>query len=987
MWSRVLRRVACICVVLSFPSLVSAQEAVLTGTVNDSTGGVLPGVTITATNESTGNKFVAVTDERGIYRVPARVGPYILTAELQGFTTVTRSGVQLLVGQTVAVNLQMMPSAVQETVTVTGESPLLNVSTSNLGGNVDPTQVQELPVAQRNWLGLALLAPGSRTASTNASAPLPDRHGGDTREFQLNVDGQQVSSELGAGNQPRYSQDSIAEFQFISNRFDATLGRSTGVQVNAITKSGSNRLSGLFRTNFQSNSFNAKDPIANRVLPISDQQYSTAVGGPVIKDKLHYFGNYEYERNPLTSAWTTRFPNFNATLSGKRSRNIGGIRMDYQLSPQMRIMGKASGQHTKEPFGAGSATTAAISTIDTDEKNSDYVGQLTHVLNNRMLNDVKVGRSHFGFANNTLVDWSKHWQSSNGVTNGYPRVTFTGFSLNANANAPRHRDQNVWQARDDFSISYNAKGRHDMRLGAEYVRHFEDSLNCAQCGGTIDARQAVNGQAIPSAELMAQIFPDQFKADTWNLALLSPFVRTYTIGIGDFPNQYAQPKWGMWAQDDWRLSDRLTLNLGLRYDLFKNQWANDLGFGPSDRPELYFPKDRPNDNNTIQPRVGFAYQLNDRTVIRGGSGLFYSSSLTVDAFWPKYNTQIARIQITNDGRPDFASNPLNGQPLPTFAQALKLFCDAPEQAANFAAWASRGYSGTAPCLLNALQEEPGPTEFMHIPRSWNSSIGVQRQFGNSMSIQVDYVHTKGSHEKDVLDNANLAYNPATGANYAFTNANRGLLPWPSAGVISMIDYISSSNLRSLQTAFTKRMSNHWQAAVTYTLSWFYDEESQPMSGRAIVPFTVLNYLGGEDSYTLAGTDQRHRAVFNGIWEVGKGFQLSGLHYFGAGNRASNIYGGDVALTGSNFSQRLRPDGTIVPRNSILQPTQNRTDLRAQQRIPLPGRVSIDGIAEVFNVFNRTNYTLDVQEANLLTTYLKPTSGQNRTAQIGFRVTF
>jgi Carboxypeptidase regulatory-like domain/TonB dependent receptor len=986
MSSSVLKRVACLCALLIFPTLAHAQEAVLTGTVNDSTGGVLPGVTVTATNGTTGNKFVAVTDERGAYRIPARVGPYVLTAELQGFTTVTRSGVQLLVGQTINVNLQMMPSAVQETVTVTGESPLLNVSTSNLGGNVDPTQVQELPVQQRNWLGLMQLAPGSRTTSSNPTAPLNDRHNGDTREFQLNVDGQQVSSELGAGNQPRYSQDSIAEFQFISNRFDATMGRSTGVQVNAITKSGSNRLSGLVRTNFQSNSFNAPDPVANRVLPVSDQQYSTAVGGPVVKDKLHYFVNYEYERNPLTSAWTpVRFPNFVATLSGKRTTNIGGTRVDYQLSPAMRIMGRASGQHTTAPFGAGSASTAAISTIDTDEKNSDYIGEFSHVINNRTLNSVRVGRSHYGFRNNTLVNWNKHFQASNGITNGYPRVSFTGFSLNANANAPRHRDQNVWQARDDFSLSYTAKGRHDMRLGAEYVRHFEDSLNCNQCGGNIDARGTFNGQAIPSADLMAQIFPDQFNADTWNLSLLSPWVRTYTIGIGNFPNQYAQPKWGAWAQDDWRMNDKLTLNLGLRYDLFHNQWANDLGFGPSDRPGLYFPAGRPNDNNTIQPRLGFAYQLNDQTVIRGGSGLFYSSSLTVDAFWPKYNTQIARIQLTNDGRPDFAANPLNGQPLPTFEQALKLFCDSPEQAANFSAWAARGYSGAAPCLLNALQEEPGPDQYMHIPRSWNSSIGVQRQFGNSMSVQVDYVHTKGTHEKDVLDNANLAWNPATGANYPFTNANRGLLPWPSAGVISMIDYITDSNLRSLQTAFTKRMSNRWQAAVTYTLSWFYDEESQPMTGRVIVPFTVRNDLGGVDSYTLAGTDQRHRAVFNGIWDVGKGFQVSGLHYFGAGNRATNFYGGDVALTGASFSQRLRPDGTVVPRNTFIQPTQNRTDVRVQQRIRLPGRVSIDGIAEVFNVFNMENFTLDTQESSA--TYGKPSSGQNRTAQVGFRVTF
>jgi hypothetical protein len=204
-------------------------------------------------------------------------------------------------------------------------------------------------------------------------------------------------------------------------------------------------------------------------------------------------------------------------------------------------------------------------------------------------------------------------------------------------------------------------------------------------------------------------------------------------------------------------------------------------------------------------------------------------------------------------------------------------------------------------------------------------------------------------------------------------------------VISVIDYNSNSSLRSLQTAFTKRMSNHWQASATYTLSWFYDQESQPVSGRTLVPFAVQDDLGGPGSYGLAATDQRHRAVLNGIWEVGHGFQVSGLHYLGAGIRSATNYGGDVRVTGGTFSARLRPDGTTVPRNAFIQPAQNRTDIRVQQRIPLSGRLAIDGIAEVFNVFNNPNYSIDTQESS--GTYLQSTSGQNRTAQVGFRLTF
>ena len=174
-----------------------------------------------------------------------------------------------------------------------------------MGGAIDPRQVQELPSQGRNWMSLALLAPGNRT-NTQGATPVQDRI--DVREFQLNVDGQQVTSTLGTGNQARYSNDSIAEFQFISNRFDATQGRSSGVQVNAITKSGTNLLSGSFLGNFRNSDWNAEDPVLHRVLPYKNEQLSGTLGGPILKDKLHFFGNYEYERQPLTSIWNTPYP-------------------------------------------------------------------------------------------------------------------------------------------------------------------------------------------------------------------------------------------------------------------------------------------------------------------------------------------------------------------------------------------------------------------------------------------------------------------------------------------------------------------------------------------------------------------------------------------------------------------------------------------------------------------------------------------------------
>src|SRR5687767_12689933 len=353
MKSGVMRWLIVLAVVLTMPAVGFAQEAVLTGTVTNATGGVLPGVTITAVHEATGNTFTAVTDESGIFRIPARVGGYRLTAELSGFTTVTRSGVNLLIGQTAAVNMQMTVTGVAETVTVTGEAPLINTTQSTIAGNIDPRQVQELPVSGNEWTALALLAPGNRTNAQGAT-PIEDR--GDVREFQINMDGQQVTNNIGPGAQPRFSRDSIAEFQFISNRFDATQGRSSGVQVNAISKSGTNTLSGLFTSTFRDSDWNAEDHVLGQKIPFSNQQFSIAAGGPILRDRLHYFGNFEYDRSPKTSIWNTPFPAFNITLDGDQVKKIGGARIDYQLSSSMRLMGKVHAANDTNPFGNGSAT-------------------------------------------------------------------------------------------------------------------------------------------------------------------------------------------------------------------------------------------------------------------------------------------------------------------------------------------------------------------------------------------------------------------------------------------------------------------------------------------------------------------------------------------------------------------------------------------------------------------------------------------------------
>jgi hypothetical protein len=266
----------------------------------------------------------------------------------------------------------------------------------------------------------------------------------------------------------------------------------------------------------------------------------------------------------------------------------------------------------------------------------------------------------------------------------------------------------------------------------------------------------------------------------------------------------------------------------------------------------------------------------------------------------------------------------------------------------------------------------------HTQHSYQTSIGLQHELRPDMSVQADYVYTASRGEAYVR-NANLSYNPATGANYDFRDLSH--LPFPQWGLVPMYYGDGYSNYHGLQTAFTKRFSRRWQASVTYTLSGLWDSMGSPDTG-----FSVARDLG--EDYSFAVADQRHRAVFNGIWELGHGFQVSGVYFYGSGLRYPTSYGVDLRNVGTGGSSRLRPDGTLVPRNDFVGDPLHRLDARFQRRFPIRGRFGVDGILEVFNLFNHANYgaytTTEVSPA-----YGKPNQTTNlpyqpRTVQLAFR---
>ena len=286
---------------------------------------------------------------------------------------------------------------------------------------------------------------------------------------------------------------------------------------------------------------------------------------------------------------------------------------------------------------------------------------------------------------------------------------------------------------------------------------------------------------------------------------------------------------------------------------------------------------------------------------------------------------------------------------------------------------------------------------MEVPYSYQSSIGVQRQFGNTIGITADYVQNNSRGELNAR-NLNLTFNPATGAAYSTTDAAHAVLPdWGSVNSYVGDGY---SNYYALQTAMTKRFSQWWQASGTYTLSWFKDGTPSPCSiplmpaGSTVSSVCPAGIQLAEDAgaqYGLATTDQRHRAVFNGIWEAGYGFQVSGLYFYGSGQRFATTYGGGDRPRLRTAADAQGPAGSIVPRNDFVGSPLHRVDVRLQRRFGLGGRRSADGMVEVFNLFNHENYgSYTTVETNA--SYGKPAQNtglayQPRMMQLGFRIAF
>jgi hypothetical protein len=1008
---------------LALPVTGFAQEASISGTITDATGGVLPGVSIIAVHEQTGNTFETVTDGLGQYRVLARIGSYSVSAFLGGFADTSVGGVVVNVNQDATVDLQMATAGLEETVTVTGEAPLLDTTSSTLGSNIDQGQMEELPINGRNWQDLAMLAVGNKVNEVGTREIAAEGTG----NYQVNVDGQQVTY-LGGGLgnvQPRFSRDAIAEFEYVSNRFDASQGRSTGVQINAVTKSGSNQFLGSFGGYFRHDALNAPDSIAKnsdgsaRTLPFGNEQFSMTHGGPLITNRLHYFANFEYEHQKWSTVFTTPFPAFNLTFTEPRKEMKAGARVDYEITPSTRFAVTGNFWENDQALDQGfegSSTRHPSYAVATLRRSMQTQGTLTKVIGNRAVNTLKVGWLHMGNHENSHVQWGPPAgiQGAAGVGQGHPGCFTSGICLGApivrlrglSLGPPGSTEQNIRQGnfslRNDFVTSYEAAGRHDLKIGADYINSHFELLICRECTGIYDLR---SGRPPSNLE---EIFPVWNDPDTWQMDQLLANTRRYTLGIGTMDFNTTRHQVAGWVQDDWQLSNRFTLNLGLRYDITLNGYGENYDFDP------WVKKGRPMDSDDIAPRVGFAYQLDDRTVIRGGAGKYYGWVTNQSAHGTVSWVNIIGVTLTPDGRSDFLSNPFNG-PQPTFDEVKASTC--------WDQFREQGIGAQPGCIRRYVGNNlSSPENFDSF--SYQGSIGFQRQIGDNMAFEADYVYWRRYH-RQLSPELNIAWDNETGEPYGANDVAH--LPFPEWGEVDMRQNTLGADgyNHTIQAGFTKRFSDNWQASATYSMTLDYRLDWQPVPPQISDESTYLWELYPQMrncthpiSWNDAGTEwnchtpinfdalgegllfaeewyqtnhQIHRFVFNAIYNLPGDVLISGLYFYGDNGFHTTESGVNVFDTDNDdIAERVREDRSVIPRRNFDKKDLHRLDLRLSKRFNF-GRVTVEPLMDMFNVLNRHNFTdwvIDEQNAN----FRQPEAAdgiayQPRVIQLGFKMTF
>ena len=904
-----------------------AQNAQMTGTVADASGGVIPGATVTTKNRETGFSRTTTTDENGAYRLPALPpGRYSITVELVGFATETRPDITLVIDQTATIAFTLKPAALEESVTVTGEAPIVDTTRSDVSTSVSTDQIQALPVASRRWIDLAMLTPGvSQDAIRGRFYPGTVNIGAGTREYSnaYYVDG--VNNTWAEMGEPRqnFAMDSIREFKVSTSNYKAEYGLATGGLLTVVSKAGTNDLHGSGFLFFRDEALTARTVFEQEKPPFKRYQYGGSVGGPIVRDKTHYFFSIERtdEDIPFTVFTNGIWPDEDGTFISPQVRWVYTAKVDHQLNKNQSLFLRFAREGEYRPFITAGGITAASAGFDFEPPRTSAVLGHTWVMSDRLLNDF---RFQYAFASGDVEMPGSHrrWEPGDFSPERLSFCTpqFTYPTLRTGSCNSQMGPEWRYQFKDDMSFLVNNwGGTQQWKFGVDY--------------SYIDFRHDSTGGYTGNWTFPKDALYNANDPTTWPVQYTQSLPNYADIPVHHFST---------YAQNDWDIAPGLVLNLGLRWDLqvgVFNENIPDLmekieeklgpGFGfpipvpfHEQDPITGSPYSERGDWNNWGPRIGFAWDpfQNVRTNVHAGYGLFYDNIRHLQNFsevrWP----QAKQIIIRNPSYPD----PLQGRPRDQFIS-------------------------TAPPNINVLSND------MVNPYAHQYNVGFTQMIARSFAASVDLTFVQRYSDQDTID-PNLP------------DQVTRLRPYPQFARVSFRQSSSDNTYKALLLKLDKRMADNYQFLVSYTLGKASDSAVRNIYSDTYGFMRV-------DSPSVA--DRRHRVVMSGTVQMPKGFQFSAIADlrsslpFNAGTTLdlnNDGYTGDNAagVTYNSGCRSLELDAVNAFRTSRgLVPASNDTiacpgfanlDLRLTKTFRV-GSHQFELLGQLFNAFNRANFAI------------------------------
>ena len=925
-----------------WPASSSAQETInsasVSGRVVDQQNAVVPGATVTVRQTETNVKTETVTDREGRFRFPyLHVGPYEITVRLQGFADATRT-LTLTVGSAFDLPIALSVAGVDTSVTVTGETTVLEAARSQIAGTVPEAEIKNLPLNGRNFLDVALLVPGvspTNTASTQLFAETSAVPGnglsiGSQRNFSNNfiVDGLSANDDAAGLSGITYGVDAVEQFQVVTSGGQAEFGRALGGYVNIVTKSGTNDVHGAAYGYFRDDALNAANALTGTTLPMHQNQYGASLGGPLVHDRTFYFANFE-QRKLDQVGLVTILPASVAAINAKLTAvGYPGSLIATGTYPNpvdsTNVIAKVDHQAV-----AGDQMSLRFAQYNVTSANSRGAGALSASTASAGLDNVD---RTIGFGNT----WSISATTVNETRAQYthsdlqappsdpigPAVSISGIaSFGTLSGSPTRRQNDLFEIVDNLS---HQAGSHALKTGFSFL--FNDD--------TITFPRSNRGSY--SFSSLAN-----FLAGVYNNA---GFSQTF----GPTAVSQTNPSAGLYVQDEWRAGADLTLNLGLRYDLQFLQTIN-------------------TDTNNLSPRAGFAWAPagSQRTIVRGSAGLFFDRvplRALANALLSANNTanlsQLQQINVslspTQAGAPVFP-NILAG-PIPSVT------------------------------LPNLSTMDPN----MQNARSLQASAEIERQIGERTTLSVAYQYVDGRN-LIISINQNVPSCVAAGTN----NGCR-----PNSNYANNSQYSSQawSTYNGLTVSFIQRPSSWGSYRVSYTLSKAMDNVGQFFFSSPIDPFDLSKDWGRSDNdqrhrFVLNAAVNSPTSPAQTFWQhLTHDFQASVLvRAYSA--LPLNITSGVTTIQGT--AGRPVVNGSYIPRNSGVGPDFFSLDARVSRAFRLGSRLRIDAFLEGFNLTNQTNVvTINGNfGAGAYPTNPSPTFGQTtavgdpRSLQLGARLRF